>query len=81
MNFEPLIEISQTGLRLNGLEFFHKASCTNARRVRENRKRLPHQVVGVPSLTSFKSRLEALRPNEPGAILPIYNRADSPNGI
>ena len=35
-------------------------------------KRIPHQLMGAPSQTLFKTRLSRLRPNDTGATRPIH---------
>ena len=74
VDLDPIIQLNQNGLRNNGLKIKNAAFKTNlrknsfSRRIPEKWNQLPPQVVGAPSLLSFKLRLDRLRYNEPGAI-------------
>ena len=76
VDLDPIIQLNQNGLRNNGLKIKNAAFKTSlrqhsfSRRIPEKWNQLPPHVVGAPSLTSFKSRLDKLRFNEPGATWP-----------
>ena len=79
VDLEPLIELSQTGLRSNGLKIKQLEWNKNlrkgifSRRVPEIWNALPRQVVGAENLNAFKKALDRHQPKGPpeaGAIRP-----------
>ena len=80
VELEPLIELSQTGLRSNGLKIVQHRSRSDPRRKGTFPKRvpemwndLPSQIVGAENLKAFKKALDRHQPNGPpqaGAIRP-----------
>ena len=79
VDLEPLIELSQTGLRSNGLKIkklgWNKIPRKGifSRRVPEIWNDLPREVVGAENLKAFKKALDRHQPKGPleaGAIRP-----------
>ena len=79
VDLEPLIELSQTGLRSNGLKIVQRDSRTDLRKGSFSRRvptiwnDLPPQVVGAENLNAFKKALDRHQPKGPpeaGAIRP-----------
>ena len=79
VDLEPLLELSQTGLRSNGLKIKQLEWNKNlrkgifSRRVPEIWNAFPRQVVGAENLKAFKKALDRHQPKGPleaGAIRP-----------
>ena len=73
VDLEPLLELSQTGLRSNGLKIVQRGSRSDLRyrkgtfqrRVPKIWNKLPSQVVGAENLRAFKQALDRHQPNGP----------------